>query len=226
MNEQQKNTSSFRLHEASTPTDIERASMAIIEAEAPTPRPFSGRAWIVARRLVHTSADFDILNTLHFHPDAVTRGVEAIRNGATLITDTEMARAGMTRRRLDPFGVRVVCFMSDPEVAEVARMEGITRARAAMDRAMALPGPKIIAIGNAPTALLRLLECVDAGAPPPELVVGMPVGFVNAAESKDLLMASTLSFITVAGRKGGSNLAAAAINALAEMALEDAGLTG
>ncbi len=219
-----RNTS-LSLHEACAPADIERASMEIIEAEAPNPRPFEGREWLVARRLVHTSADFDILNMLHFHPEAVHRGVEAIRHGATIITDTEMARAGMPRRRLDPFGARVICYMSDPDVAETARMHGTTRARAAVDKALELPGPIVFAFGNAPTALLRLLEHVEQGITPPELIVGMPVGFVNAAESKELLLASGLCAITLAGRKGGSSLAAATINALADIALADAGLT-
>jgi precorrin-8X/cobalt-precorrin-8 methylmutase len=209
------------------PEDIERASMALIEAEAGTPLPFAGHEWSVVRRLIHTSADFEMLALTRFHPRAVESGLSALALGATIVTDTHMARVGMPDRRMGPLGCRVICHMTDPWVADRARQDGTTRARAAMDLAAGLPGPLIFAIGNAPTALLRLIQLLDQGAAAPALVVGMPVGFVNAAESKDLLMAQDrVPWISIAGRKGGSALAAATLNALADILLAQGGQPG
>ena len=202
------------------PAGIERLSFSIIDAEVPEPRPFSGGHWEVARRLVHTSADFELLSLLRFSPGALAAGVNALRGGATVVTDTRMCLAGIPRRRLDALGCRATCFMDDPEVAAEASRLGLTRARLAVDRAMELDGPLVFAVGNAPTALLRLMELMDRGLAVPSLVIGMPVGFVNARESKDLLMErSDAPFIAIQGRKGGSPLAAATVNALAELAL-------
>ena len=202
------------------PEDIERASFAIIDSEVPEPRPFSGIRWEIARRLIHTSADFEMPSLLRFHPDAVDAGLAALRKGATIVTDTFMCLKGIPRRRLEPLGCRAVCFMEDAAVAERAKREGTTRASMAVDVAAAQDGPLIFAVGNAPTALLRLMELMGAGAVRPELVVAMPVGFVNAAESKELLMQSPgAPYIALQGRKGGSALAAACLNALAEAAL-------
>jgi precorrin-8X/cobalt-precorrin-8 methylmutase len=202
------------------PAGIERKSFAIIDSEVPEPRPFEGGEWEVVRRLIHTSADFDMLRLARFSPGAVQAGVNALRSGATIVTDTRMCQAGIPARRLDALGCRTACWMDDPGLAAKARELGVTRARLAVDEAARCEGPLVFAVGNAPTALLRLLELMDEGRVKPELVVGMPVGFVNAAESKDLLMArSDVPFICVAGRKGGSPLAAACVNALAEMAL-------
>lgn len=201
------------------PAGIERASFAIIDSEVPEPRPFQGGEWEVARRLVHTSADFDLLNLLRFSPGAVHAGVSALRSGAAIVTDTRMCQIGISEHRLQALGCRTFCWMDDPSVAARARELGVTRARLAMEEAARLEGPVVFAIGNAPTALLRLLELMDSGKLRPELVVGMPVGFVNAAESKDMLMTRRdVAYISVAGRKGGSPLAAACVNALAEMA--------
>ncbi len=207
------------------PADIEARSFAIIDSEVPEPRPFAGAQWTVVRRLIHTSADFDMLSLVRFSPGALEAGVEALSRCAAIVTDTEMCRAGIPERRLLPLGASVQCFMSHPKVAEAAQAAGVTRARVAVDLAAELhppgrePGP-ILAVGNAPTALLRILELFREGRLTPSLVIGMPVGFVNAAESKDMLLAEKdLASIVITGRKGGSALAAATVNALAELAL-------
>jgi precorrin-8X/cobalt-precorrin-8 methylmutase len=201
--------------------DIERESMRIIDAEVPEPRPFAGARWLVVRRMIHTTADFELLDLARFSPGAVEAGVAALAAGCALFTDTHMARCAIPLRRLTPLGCSIACFMDDPAVAGRARREGITRARAAVDHAAERMDGAILVVGNAPTALLRILEHVEAGRMAPALVVGMPVGFVNAAESKELLMAQDrVPWITIAGRKGGSALAGSAVNALADMALD------
>ncbi|MDR3640100.1 MAG: precorrin-8X methylmutase [Humidesulfovibrio sp.] len=200
--------------------DIEAESLRIIDAEVPEPRPYAGAEWPVVRRMIHTTADFEMLQLVRFHPRAVEAGLSALAAGAVLVTDTEMARAGIPDRRMDKLGCQVRCLMRDAEVLELSRQLGCTRARAAVDFAVSRIKPDIYVIGNAPTALLRLLEHIEAGRAKPALVVGMPVGFVNAAESKALLLAqSAVPFIVIEGRKGGSALAASAVNALADLAL-------
>lgn len=202
------------------PAEIESRSLAIIDAEVPEPRPFIGDEWIVARRMIHTSADFALLDCIRFHPHAVSAGVTALMHGARIVTDTMMALSGIPARRLEPLGCTAICLMNDPLVARRAAAEDVTRAWAAVDEIMDRGGADIFVVGNAPTALYRLLDQVDKGAPVPKLVVGMPVGFVNAAESKDLLLAqSAIPYITIQGRKGGSSLAACVVNALANLAL-------
>ncbi|MGE4553526.1 MAG: precorrin-8X methylmutase [Desulfovibrionaceae bacterium] len=209
-----------RLSPHAAPAAIEAESFRIIESEVPEPRPFAGAEWRVVRRMIHTGADFELLDLVRFSPGAVAAGVAALSRGCRIVTDTEMARAGMVARRMEPLSCRVECLMHDPRAAERARRDGGTRARAAVDLCLESGGADVWAIGNAPTALIRLLERLDAGAPRPALVVGLPVGFVNAAESKALLLARPdLEFITVRGRKGGSTLVAAVVNALAEEAL-------
>lgn len=200
--------------------DIEAESLRIIDAETPEPRPYEGAEWAVVRRMIHTTADFEMLSLVRFHPRAVEAGLGALASGCLLVTDTEMARAGIPDRRMDALGCQVRCLMRDAEVQALARAEDCTRARAAVDFAVERLKPAIYVIGNAPTALLRLLEHVEAGRATPALIVGMPVGFVNAAESKALLLAQErIPYIAVEGRKGGSALAASAVNALAELAL-------
>ena len=201
------------------PDAIEAASLAIIDSEVPEPRPYDGPRWDVVRRLIHTTADFELLDLVRFSDGAIRAGIRAIEAGATIVTDTEMARCAIPPRRLAPFGCTVRCFMNDPEVAAAAKAASSTRAALAVDFALDLPGPLIFAIGNAPTALLRLLSRLDGGTPAPALVVGMPVGFVNAAQSKALLMTrADVPWIAIAGRKGGSALAGATVNALAILA--------
>ncbi len=201
------------------PGDIEAESFRIIDSEVPEPRLYSGYEWEIVRRMIHTTADFDMLNIVRFGNDAVAAGLDALRNGATIVTDTEMARRGIPMRRMTPLSCTVQCLMNDERVAELARSNGTTRAFAAVDVAVRDIVPSIYVIGNAPTALVRLVEHMREGHAAPKLVVGMPVGFVNAEESKGLLQQEGVPYITIAGRKGGSPLAACVINALADILL-------
>ncbi len=202
------------------PKDIEVESFRRIEAQVGA-HDLPPAVWQVVRRMIHTSADLDYLKTARVHPGAIVAGVEALRQGRPLVTDTRMLLAGIGSGRLGRLGVKPFCLMDDPEVAKEAARQGTTRAAAAMETALPQLSGGIVAIGNAPTALLRLLELLEAGAPPPALVVGLPVGFVNAAESKELLSQQHCPFIIALGPKGGSAVAAAVINALAIMALEE-----
>jgi precorrin-8X/cobalt-precorrin-8 methylmutase len=203
------------------PGDIERRSFEIIEAEASGQHGFLEEEWLVVRRMIHTTADFELPSLARFHPDAIGEGIAALTKGCLIVTDTQMARMGITRTRMDRLGCTVACHMDVPAVRDKARQENITRASAAVDVALPLLGRGIYVVGNAPTALMRLLEWVERGACRPALIVGMPVGFVNAAESKEMLMAQKgIPYITIKGRKGGSALAACVVNQLAEMALE------
>ncbi len=201
------------------PQEIEDESFRIIDEEAGD-HGFPADQWPIVRRVIHTSADFEWQQMIRFHPDAIASGVAAIQKGCLLVTDTNMARVGIRQRDLDRFGGTVRCYMTDERVSQTALKEGITRATVAMDVAAPELAGGICVIGNAPTALLRLIELVDAGKADPALVVGLPVGFVNAAESKALLLEKDIPFITNVGRKGGSNVAAAVINALIIMAGE------
>lgn len=206
------------LQDFKKPEEIESESFRIIDSEVPKPRLFEGEKWQVVRRMIHTTADFEMLELVRFHEKAVDNGIKALRNGATIVTDTEMAKRGIPVRRLEPLGCTLTCLMNDSRVVERAKVEGITRAKAAVDIAVNEIKPEIYVVGNAPTALIRLVEHFDAGAVAPALVVGMPVGFVNAAESKALLMSRDIPYIAVEGRKGGSALAASVVNALAILA--------
>jgi len=200
------------------PEEIEAESFRIIDSEVPEPRPFTGEKWQIVRRMIHTTADFEMLDLVQFHENAVENGIKALRNGATIVTDTEMAKRGIPVRRMDPLGCKVVCLMNDERVVARAKAEGITRAKAAVDVAVSEIKPEIYVVGNAPTALIQLVEHFDKGLVSPALVVGMPVGFVNAAESKEMLMSRDIPYISLKGRKGGSALAACVINALAVIA--------
>ena len=202
------------------PGEIENKSFAIIDSEVPEPRPFEKEEWQVARRMIHTTADFELLSLIRFHPDAITSGIDALKSGCLIITDTEMARMGIPKRRMERLNCRVKCYMNDPAVIDRALKEGGTRAAAAVDHALSDLTGNICVIGNAPTALLRLLEIIKTGQCKPALIVGMPVGFVNAAESKEMLVEQKdVPFITIKGRKGGSALAACVVNQLAEITL-------
>lgn len=208
---------------AATPQEIEARSFALIEAELPEPRPFAGDCWRVARRCIHTLGDTGIVDDLRIDPAGVEAGVRALLAGRPVYTDTRMAAAGLPERRYRPLGVRVRPLMDLPGLEDMARARHTTRARAALELLAPCMGGAIVAIGNAPTALLGLLQALDSGAPVPALVVGVPVGFVNAAQSKALLHRSRWPHITLLGRKGGSALAAACVNAMADMALERLG---
>ena len=199
------------------PADIEARSMAIIGEELGE-RTFPPDLLPIVKRCIHTSADFDYADNLVFSPGAVEAGLTALRGGCTLVTDTQMARAGVNKGVLESFGGKAVCFMSDPDVAAEAKARGETRAAISMERAATLPEPVVLALGNAPTALIRACQLMDAGAFRPALVIGVPVGFVNVVESKELLLTMEVPHIVARGRKGGSNIAAAICNALLYMA--------
>jgi precorrin-8X/cobalt-precorrin-8 methylmutase len=195
------------------PREIETESFRIIDREA-GPHGFPPEQWQIVRRMIHTSADFDYLRTVRFHPQAVPAGVAAIRAGKPIITDTNMARAGIRKNDAQRFGIAATCHMDAPAIHAAAGSSGTTRATAAVDAAAAEMSGGIYVVGNAPTALLRLIELVRSGQARPALIVGLPVGFVNAAESKAALAKLDHPFITNEGRKGGSNVAAAVVNAL------------
>lgn len=195
------------------PAEIESRSMEIIRSELKTPLDPQNEAVIL--RAIHTTADFDYAENLCFSPEAVALGVQAIRDGASIVTDTTMALSGINKRVLEKFGGEVMNFIADPDVASEARNRGITRAAVSMERAASLKKPLIYAIGNAPTALVRLYELWQEGKlTKPALIVGVPVGFVNVIEAKELTMEMDCPWIVARGRKGGSNLAAAICNAL------------
>lgn len=205
-----------------TPEDIEAESFRIIAAEAGE----HGRAedeWQILRRVVHTSADFEYVQSLIFTDGAVRKGIAALQGGAGIVCDTTMALAGINKSRLAPFDCTLSCHVADADVRELAKKEGITRSVAAMRKGAANPANRIFVIGNAPTALFELLRLIKEGQTAPALIVGLPVGFVGAAESKSALAGTgatynAVPFITNIGRKGGSNVAAAVINALVYLA--------
>ena len=200
------------------PQDIERESFRIIEAEL-GPHNLPHAEFQIARRMIHATGDFSFAENVRFHPAAVEAGLAAIRAGKNVLVDVHMAAAGISESLLARFGGRVVCRMREPETAELARKLGGTRAEAAMRRsADAADNVGIVAVGNAPTALLAVMDLIAAGRFTPDLVIGAPVGFVNAAESKELLAEKDYPFITVLGRKGGTPVAVAAVNALLRLA--------
>ena len=194
------------------PNEIEKRSMEIIEGELKADIPEENRA--VVKRVIHCTADFDYADNLAFSDGAVEKALNALREGCDIVTDTQMARSGINKAAAAKLGCEIHCFMSDPDVAETAKSRGCTRAVASMEKAAKLERPLIFAIGNAPTALLRLRELINAGEITPKLVVGVPVGFVNIIESKNAIMETDVPYIVARGRKGGSNVAAAVINAL------------
>ena len=199
------------------PEDIEKRSMEIITSE------LGGRTWpepefSIVMRCIHTSADFDYADNLCFSENAAQLGVEALKRGAHIVTDTRMAWSGINKKKLASFGGEAHCFMSDEDVAAEAKEKGCTRAAICMERGAALPGEVIFAVGNAPTALIRLYEMIEEGRVKPALIIGAPVGFVNVVESKELIMEigqkAGVPFIVPKGRKGGSNIAATICNAM------------
>ena len=201
------------------PADIEKRSFEIITEELGDRVLLPGTEPIV-KRCIHTSADFDYADNLVFSDHAVDRALDAVRRGASIVTDTQMARAGINKKRLARYGGEVHCFMSDEDVAETARLNGTTRAAACKDKAAELYGNErlIFAVGNAPTALVRLYELVNEGVLRPELIIGVPVGFVNVVQSKELILGlKDTPYIVARGRKGGSNIAACICNALLYM---------
>ena len=195
------------------PMDIEKRSFEII-TQLLGDTPMEPENEMVIKRVIHTSADFDYAQNLVFSPGAVQIGLEALRSGCDIVTDTQMAKAGINKNVLGKLGGTVHCFMSDEDVAQEAKQRGVTRATVSMERAAALNKSCIFAIGNAPTALIAIKELMDSGKLHPALIIGIPVGFVNVVESKELIIASEAPHIVARGRKGGSNVAAAICNAL------------
>ena len=200
------------------PMDIEKRSFEIIssileergivldEEKAP-----------ILKRVIHTTADFDYVDNLVFSENAVEIGLEALKSGCGIVTDTQMAKSGVNKAALAKLGCEAYCFMSDEDVALEAKERGVTRAMVSMEKAAGLEMPLIFAIGNAPTALIALDELIKEGRLAPKLIIGVPVGFVNVVESKELIIASSVPHIVARGRKGGSNVAACIVNALMYM---------
>jgi len=196
------------------PMDIEKRSFEIITEELGELKLDPDKESII-KRCIHTAADFDYARTMRFSDNVVADTLAIMKNGGfTIVTDTKMAQTGINKAALTKLNGNAVCFMSDPDVAARAKEAGSTRAAACMEKAANLEGPVIIAVGNAPTALVRLDELVKEGKIKPALVIGVPVGFVNVVQSKEIIMASGVPYIVAVGRKGGSNVAAAICNAL------------
>ena len=195
------------------PADIEKRSFEII-SELLGDKKLDPRYEQIIKRAIHTSADFEYAQTLYFSDGVVETLKDALKNGVDIVTDTQMAKAGISKAALGKFGGQVHCFMSDGDVADEAKARGVTRAAVSMEKAASLKNPLIFAIGNAPTALIRLSELYSEGLLSPVGVIGVPVGFVNVVESKELLMETGIPCIVARGRKGGSNIAAAICNAL------------
>lgn len=197
------------------PMDIERRSFEMISeilvADGITLQPENEA---VIKRVIHTTADFEYVKNLVFSEKAVQKGIEALKGGCDVVTDTQMARSGINKTILARLGGEVHCFMSDEDVAAEAKERGTTRAAVSMEKAARLEKPLIFAIGNAPTALITLDELIKSGRIAPKLIIGVPVGFVNVVESKELIIDSAAAHIVACGRKGGSNVAAAIVNAL------------
>ncbi|MDP2661575.1 MAG: precorrin-8X methylmutase [Dehalococcoidia bacterium] len=202
------------------PDEIEARSFEIIGGLIPTSRYSSDELEIV-KRVVHTTGDPSIVDHLRIHPRAIASGLAAIKSGSVLFTDVKMAAAGVNRQLASRFGCEVACLIDDPAVAEEAMRQSVTRAAAGVSHFSGQLEGAIVAIGNAPTALLALLDLVDSGCPPPALVIGVPVGFVGAAEAKKELVDRDLSSITVEGTRGGSTIAVAIVNALLKIAAAD-----
>ena len=205
------------------PSDIEAESMRIISAELKQrgiALPPEQEA--VVKRVIHTTADFDYAQNLRFTDSAAAEAVTAFRLGASIVTDTNMAKAGVSKAALTKLGGQVHCYMADPEMAAAAKAQGTTRAAACMEKAAKERPGAVFAVGNAPTALLKLCELMESGLRP-ALIIGVPVGFVNVIESKELTFEMCEKYgvpcIAAMGRKGGSNVAAAVCNALLYAAL-------
>ena len=200
------------------PGEIEKRSFEILTKELGD-RKLLPENEPVIKRVIHTTADFDYVENLCFSRDAVSSAKKALQNGAHIVTDTNMALSGINKRSLHQLGCQAHCFMSDPDVAAAAKARGVTRAMVSMEKACSLDGDLIFAVGNAPTALIQLDELIRAGKLLPKLIIGVPVGFVNVVEAKELILAQEqVPYIVAKGRKGGSNVAAAIVNALLYMA--------
>lgn len=199
------------------PQKIEGRSYEMINEEIGS-HPYTEEQYPVVQRVIHSSADFELGKSMRFHPGAIQAGIHAIRTGKKIVTDIKMVRVGINKSRIEKFGCSVEEYISDPDVVEEARRLNVTRSIMAMRKGAKNAEGGIFVIGNAPTALLELIRLIKEGEANPALVIGVPVGFVSAAESKEELLKLDIPFITNIGRKGGSTVAVAAVNALAIMA--------
>jgi precorrin-8X/cobalt-precorrin-8 methylmutase len=195
------------------PEDIEKKSFEIITGMLGN-HVFKPLHEPIIKRVIHTTADFEYAGILKISENAVEKGIEAIRGGSNIVTDTRMAAAGIRKKSLEGFGGKVVCHMDDPEIASLAKSRSVTRALVSMEKATGDLNNRIFVIGNAPTALIRICEFIEEGCFKPELIIGVPVGFVNVLESKDILKKTGIPHILTEGRKGGSTVAAAIVNAI------------
>lgn len=197
------------------PQDIEKRSFAIISKELEEKGIVLPKEQeLVTKRAIHTSADFDYAKTMTYSAHAVGIAKKLIQNGADIVTDTNMALAGVNKKELAKYGGEAHCFMAEEEVAKIAKGRGVTRAAVSMEKAAQIEKPVIFAIGNAPTALIELYEMIKSGKYRPAFIIGVPVGFVNVEAAKDLILKTDVPYIINRGRKGGSNIAAAICNAL------------
>lgn len=203
------------------PEEIEAESFRIIAREL-GPTSFDPRTFKVVQRVIHATGDFSFAETLIFHPEAIDAGIAAIRGGRNILTDVNMGAAGVSKGLLASWGGKVICKVADPDMVEAAKERGLTRSEVAIEKGL-MENIGIVSVGNAPTALLKVMECRQNMAETlcPGLVVGVPVGFVNAAESKELLSEKPYPFITCRGRKGGTPVAVAIVNALIRLAREE-----
>ena len=194
------------------PMEIEKRSFEIIREELGD-RRLDPEYDLLIRRVIHTTADFEYVDTLAFSEHAMQKLMDAIRNGCDIVTDTTMAMSGINKKTLAKFGGTAHCFIADEDVAEEAKARGVTRSLVSMEKAARMGKPLIFAVGNAPTALFSICELIREGKLNPEMVIGVPVGFVNVVEAKEELMNTAEHYIVNRGRKGGSNVAAAIVNA-------------
>ena len=206
------------------PSDIEKESFRIIKSEMDEMgKSIPEELLPTVIRVVHTTADFEYADTLVFSQDVIAKAIELVRSGAHIVTDTNMALSGINKKTLAKFGGEVHCFMADEDVAKEAKEREVTRAIVSMEKAAKLGVPTIFAIGNAPTALVRLKELMDEDGFRPELIIGVPVGFVNVVEAKELIIESDVPYIVNRGRKGGSTVAAAICNSILYQCSDDRG---
>lgn len=201
------------MQEILKPMDIEKRSFEIISCELGQTN-LNEQELLVLKRVIHATADFNYKENLVFKHNPVEKGIEALKNGCVIVTDTNMAFAGINKPALKKGGNSAVCYISDEDVALAAKEKDITRAQAAVEKAAKLNEPVIFAIGNAPTALIKIDELINKGELNPVLIIACPVGFVNVVESKELILKHNIPNITALGRKGGSNVAAAIVNAV------------
>lgn len=199
------------------PEQIEEKSFQMIDEEVGE-HPFTPEQYRVVQRVIHASADFELGKSMLFHPKAIEAGIQAIRSGKKVVADVQMIQSGANKTRIEKYGGEIKVYISDPDVMQEAKRLNTTRAIISMRKAIKEVDGGIYAIGNAPTALLELIRLIKEGEAKPGLIIGMPVGFVSAAESKEELAKLDVPFITNIGRKGGSTVTVAALNAISILA--------